>query len=753
MIKLEMDKAFILQICTSLVFIKLYINSEKLPDSFGVFLFRNFSTLEGQIVFDELCDFAISATRLNARIASYKRNQSMEDYKIRFLEYLECTDPEHWIAISAFPLFEYEKKSKMFLCEQPLVLEEEKRKEFRTLFLTYVLGLNKKSLFTPPDQSLYKIGTTKYNDGGTVKVDSIRADRPDSGFLYQKTMTKHLVTREIWLPGKSIKVNNSFWMNIGMQLLREEPAYPSVDPHETFELIKERLNGIFIFDLPGFGFQFPRELLSIAIDVLQATYPSSQMEEHAHIAQEILSNVNVQLENRRIITPIRGIGLGYYESLKTLCILAILKRYNPISIYGDQGLISNKFFSEPIYTLASFGFLVDEEKCDIKQDTVKWSGYRMSRRLDFKKPRLFWSKVFGALTSQTHWERKKGLQSIQAESPKFYSGIDRYISFHYEHIFGFEFFRSDSMLNFYNTGVSKRTPVIEGYKKTTKVEHMLPPSTLVCSDIGLYNLPDSTDFTKSEARDFSKKRKEAFRSTKRPIDDLLSLYIHPRIEQRKKLYSRAPRGALPEWADLRLVATTGATTGRITYGLQDKEIMYAMKFQCFAPNPFMSRAMGGYSLLTKYHRQVIAPEESREIAVFLSSKELYTNFLVKRYDQDLDLYDYDFYRYKDYIPDVAYNSLRPPKRSLTISTSPSLKKVVKRSRLYDFNDKLLSILNPKEEENDNSSVDSLGFTKTKLRKESVVSESLRDESDEISIDFDEADLDYDILDCLSDISE
>jgi len=645
-------------------------------------MWKNYMPLEGQVIYQDLVDFATESEWLRRR---YRVTHLEDKDRIRTLIYLRDTPVDSWLPASAFPLFEYEKKSKMFLCKEVLDLPHEKLMLFRNSFITYLRKLDVKHLFQPPAESLYKTGLTKYHDSGEVQIDNVKPKSFTSGFLYQKTMTKHLVTREIWLPDKSTKINNSFWMNIGVQLLRADPRYPSVDPLETLEIIKERLNGVAVFDLPGFGFQYPREYLIIIADVLQSFYPSDFLEEQSNILRLLLTDVKVRMPNGEVLRPPRGIGLGYYESLKTLGILCLVDEFNPISVYGDQGIIPVEHARSVVKKLQDFSFIIDNDRVDIRQNTVKWSGYRMSRRLDFQKPKIVFSKLFGALTSDYHWERKKGLQSFSAEHPDKYAKIEKYVAYQYQRIFGWEFFPGDSLLNFYNLGVTN-APVQEGYKRLTDVEQLVPPGEKDMN-IEIFSLPDAKSYSKAEAKDFSIRRKRLFKSTT-VKDDLLLLYMKPRILQRNKVKSRAPRGALPLWADLRLLAKFGTTTGRLTSGLDGVDLHYAVKHQCFASDPFGSRANGGYIVLTQYHRQKISSEEAREVASVLQGSEVYGSFNVHRYDQPIEIGYNASSRYRDYSPDIETSTLKPPKRALSINTSSSTKKVIKKRTLLSDNDQI-----------------------------------------------------------------
>jgi hypothetical protein len=430
-------------------------------------------------------------------------------------------------------------------------------------------------------------------------------------------------------------------------------------------------------------------LLIVIVEQLASLYPSEIMEEQSNIAKEILNDTYITMEDGCVKRPPRGIGLGYYEALKTLGILSIISKYSPISVYGDQGIYPLHWGRVPMEELAYFGFIVDYDKLDMHQNTLKWAGYRMSKKLPLKKPKKLWSSILGALRGNYHWERKKSLESVSEDRYNDYRKIDKYISYFYERMFGYEFFPSDSCGNFYNMGV-RVGPCIEGFKKTTLVERLSVPKEEESNPL-FYSLPDSRTFKKSESKKFQIKRKDLYRKTKTPLNDVLHLYMSPRIKQRHKPRSRAPLGALPMWADLNLLYQTGCHSGRVTYGLDGLDIHYAVKHQCFAPNPFQSRSMGGYEILTDWHRSVISNEEDRYVADTLTSDTVYNQCRVGRFDRIL-LSQADEWRYRDFVPDISLSYLRPPKRSLS-TKSEATSKVAKVKRVRVTLDPLRQLIN------------------------------------------------------------
>jgi len=312
-------------------------------------LLRNMWNIEFQMFYLKALDrFSQSMrfTRKSSKLGAPKAPFYPEEYDIQYSELqisvIRCLyylDPELWIPVTVFPRLSFEAESKMDLAFIPLSLTDDDLSKFRRIVINFIRSLDLRSIYIPTPELILKVTSARYNDGGTVRRDYELPHSPlNSGFLYQKFNPKPLQPREVWLPDKATKINNQFWMMIGRQILKSVPYYPDDDPEVTHEAIKSKLVWAFgYFDLPGYGFQYPREYLVIISEVIARFFSNPDIFEFATIFKKICSSVRVQLPDGTFKFPPRGIGLGYYEDLKTIGIMALLhyKGIEPISVYGD----------------------------------------------------------------------------------------------------------------------------------------------------------------------------------------------------------------------------------------------------------------------------------------------------------------------------------------------------------------------------------------------------------------------------------
>jgi hypothetical protein len=457
-------------------------------------------------------------------------------------------------------------------------------------------------------------------------------------FLYQKVLSQPLTMREIWLPGKGIKANNTFWMVLSRQLLAKDKVYPDSDVVKTWERIRSFIDGALLrFDMSGFGFQFPREYLEICASVISELYPMSEVDEQFDILSAILKGITVTTDSG-VVKPLRGIGLGYYEDLKTMTILSILKKYDPISVYGDQGLLKLIAY-EAIFELQRFQFIVEDKKVEwvgsTECPTVKWAGATMSA-VSLETSRRFSDNLLGAFFSRFHWERKLNLRSISRSFPE-YRRVQKILSFWYEEYFGWEFHRGESTSHFDNGGINM-FGYTSGYTKLYKVQRMIAPYDPILFD-PLYLTPfkaaSRKTFPWKQAKDFSKKRKEVFKHTQ-VNNSICYDYVHPRVRMQNTPYKGAK--ILPGWADLLYIARYGRSSGSFTFGLSPPAIRNAYSKFPFSSLPTRCQATGGYRVLTRYAAPGIPTSEDLEeceLLVELSSRSIVK---VRRCDLHQDPY-------------------------------------------------------------------------------------------------------------------
>ncbi|WWB00173.1 putative RNA dependent RNA polymerase [Hortiboletus rubellus ormycovirus 1] len=518
-------------------------------------------------------------------------------------------DFENLLSLSLFPLWDIEKPSKTDqLCWLPYNSEHEP--EFRELIRKFWQKYCPDNLFVPSWEACHKVSSKKFNDAGEVRYDYETPHDWNSGFKLQSFLTGPLTRREVWLPGRVTKMSNSFWFSLIAQIIRKVPYYANNydTAEELWQSIKDKLQGnAVLFDVTGFGIQFPRSLLAIAAEeLLQLYMPSQYTQERLSELQKIMSVVWLEKPDGSFCKPDRGIGLGYYETLKTCCVLAILDHTDPISIFGDQGLIPftlKKRANHPRTLLSKFGFIFAKpEKARILPDIesgVIWGGAFMTR--DSFMERKSWSSLLaGALTGQYHWERKSALESLTF--PDNANHIWKYLSFQYEIIFGYEFYKSESIKHFRDLGVNPRALPDVGNVTTLSVYRLETPKSEFVSNMARSPFPTKERIPRGVAKRFSRKRLNVFKKGE-VVNTFLYEYSSPRIEMnntKKPVLTELAR-VTPFWLSVRELVLNYVDTGTISYCLPEHDLRRALERFPLAVNPFEARSTGGYKILTHWH--------------------------------------------------------------------------------------------------------------------------------------------------------
>jgi len=584
-----------------------------------LWIFKHFLTSDMQKCYQQWRDFYLDhePETIHKKPVLISDIMIVKVYKVdlvlfrRLERYFNKLEEHYFLPLSCFPLIDPGKPGKMELAFRPYTIDEEMKKSVKDMVTSYLVKLEMESLFIPPPDILWKIGNQKYNDNGVPRFDYETPTSFDSSFLYQKFLASPLQMREVWLPGKGIKMNNTFWMIICRQFLSKDKRYPSPNIQETWERIKPVIasldpgwGGLLRFDISGFGFQYLREWLEIGASAITELYPNSVLDEGYLILSNILSRVSVQMENGHYVYPPRGIGLGYYEDLKTIVMMAILDKFDPVSLYGDQGILRYDAIMAPT-ELKNYQFIIDDMKiedcCSTVDKTIKWGGAAMSATR-LRRVNRFSDDLIGAFFGRFHWERKMGLRAVMAENPYLYSKHRHKVICLYQRFFGYEFFRGEAFLHFNNCGVNMYD-YSKGYNSLYKVQRLVAPY-----DNNLYDGLFLTPFKRYKpkvvpykvGKEFDRKRRIVFRSTKMS-DDTLYNYLHPVYEDVGNSPVKAIK-MLPLWADLLYIVNYGRSSGSITYGLSPPAVRKAYHQYPFHHMPCKAAATGGVRPKTAWHR-------------------------------------------------------------------------------------------------------------------------------------------------------
>jgi hypothetical protein len=287
-------------------------------------VYKRLFYLEGQEEYEEFLSHFVGEKLYSETPGMGKAPKSKFQHLVRespWREFLDHISMEHMIPLSALPMWELPDTGKTDrLCYQPY--DNSHEPEFREKFVSFLKKYAPGKIFVPTVESCFHPSTKKYNDGGEVRTDFEPPQNDwNSGFKLQSFMTQPLSKREVWLPGRIFKIQNNFWFSIAEQIVRNVPYYANnfSTTEELWESIHRRLMGYcVIYDVSGFGLQFPRSLLRIAAEEIRDFYHSSpQFEECVDSLNSYLDKVWLQYPDGSIKNPTRGIGLGYYELLKT----------------------------------------------------------------------------------------------------------------------------------------------------------------------------------------------------------------------------------------------------------------------------------------------------------------------------------------------------------------------------------------------------------------------------------------------------
>jgi len=630
---LNVDKDLIRVIYNSWVMFKIARSFRPERSSIYVYILKNCSDLEGQRIYDDVYEQYTEQPYETTR-DFYKSRYPNDSIQVRLMEYFYHEDP-HWILpLSVFPRIDFEK-SKMHYAFEDYTINPELLKEVHEKVFEYIMRLDIEEIFMPRGDVMQKYGTQRYNDGGIVRYDFERPKNSfDSSFKYQRFLTMPLTPREVWLPGKAIKQNNAFMMNIHRQILKRDPVYPSTDPLVNFSRIKPYLKkGFLKFDISGFGFQYVRELLTAGNRAIQELFPCSEYDEQTNIMEQILESVSVEMPNGDILYPKRGIGLGYYEDLKTIIMIALLQSSHPISIYGDQGLL-DPFALEFAEELARFSFIMNWEKVDFgsSEGQTRWGGCIFNKENKAViKPKLYMENILGAFFSRHHWERKLAIRGFAKHFPDVYVKIQNTVSDMYERTFGYEFYKSECRTSFDNGGLTLK-PRNVGHLRLWNIRGYMSPVSAMVFDT-TYQTPFKLAFDHKvsfkESKLFSKKRKAIYKSNG-INDSTLYDYTNPVIVYNKK-ETILPR-SLPKWADFNLIVYHSMSSGSLTCGLEGEEVKNAVVRQQFSSDPFRARATGGYSIDTLWRTSRPPDQEWLDVADVLMDLDKAHSLYVRRAD-------------------------------------------------------------------------------------------------------------------------
>jgi len=564
--------------------------------------------------------------------------------------------PAHVIPLSFFPLWKIDKPSKTKEVGN-LPYSDAMEGEFRSKVREFLAKYCPDSIVIQSPEACYNPSVKRYADKGKVKRDYEIPEDWKGEYVVQSFLTGPLTLREVWLPPRITKLNNTFWFSLISKILRNVPYYANNydTPEELHRQIKDKIQGYLMsFDITGFGLQYPRSMLRIIAEEIQLLY-------HAHWAldiqvaqfKDILDDVLVKFPDGTYMEPTRGIGLGYFETMKTIGILALLDASNPVAIFGDQGICPFSMRdrkNSPREVLPKYGFhfkthqstgeslgkTIILPKCETG---IILAGCLMTPEHCVQMKSTF-APFSGALSGEFHWERKAALLSCK------WSGdatiMERYIPFQYELAFGSEFYRGESICHPNNLGLNESAPEVIGLTRYTNVLRLVAPKVNIEAVHMLTPFAHrAPPVDRKIAKKFHKKRFHAYRANVLHWSPYYES-THPTFRMnrlKKPVLPDAARGT-PWWLAVRSLLLNDIDIGRITYGITDPSALAsAMAKYSLTENPWEARVTGGITVTSRHPEKFGVRTEHLEIArAILASKRNEFGLTIFRKDKSLPAY-------------------------------------------------------------------------------------------------------------------
>ncbi|WPV08070.1 MAG: RNA-dependent RNA polymerase [Verticillium dahliae ormycovirus 2] len=501
----------------------------------------------------------------------------------------------------AFPSFNLDKESKMWLCNEKPPPEEcilSVKEKIRKVILKY----GPKEITIPAPEAVKSLGPSLYSDGHVPRCDF---EKPEItwkySWTYQKFKTDAQTEREIWLPPKSYKMCSSWWHFYVEPICKKIPWLVSNDTMKEVRLnLHKRFKPCKSIDLKGFGLQFPHEYILGCMDVINEVYPCEEAEEYRSSVANMLRILSVKMDDGTHVKPIRGVGLGYFSNIMSLVVASLLEEFDVVQMFNDDILIPSDHYEKGIKKLTDHKFIINEKKSGHMWHKVPmFANVSMARNgtLMYYEVQGLKAAVF---LKKYHYERK----SIHIAAPWVYRWKQ---TFHYERIFGYEVRRLESQDHPSDLGLTPSAPFRTGWVKGGLLrKYKSPKDGLSEEERRIWSISFPWKTPKDD--NFRIAREKAIQKYKDHIwyteyDE----YLNPRIEDKVDGKTMNPDFflagySLPRWADLQSVLFNHETTGRTTMGTYPKRAAYYMLNYLLSDNPIHSWISGGYDVISPFYR-------------------------------------------------------------------------------------------------------------------------------------------------------
>jgi len=503
-------------------------------------------------------------------------------------------------SINAFPDFDLQKESKMYLTQLDKPTEEmiaSVKERVRQVLKSF----GPRSVNLPDRESAFKFGPSYYSDGHVTKSDF---ERPEFGWSsswdYQKFKTDPRTEREVWLPNKMYK-NCSSWWHFALEPIIDKIPY--VVGNNTITEVRKDLFKRFVpcrkIDLKGFGLQFPQEYILACQDIFLEYYPDAEALDYRQLTEALFKKMSIKMGDLEYVKPKRGVGLGYFGNVMTLVVYAILQGCGVVKMFNDDILVDKNLFEKALKELTDHALVINEKKTGgewIK--SAYFAGTLMTNKgsLRFYEAQGEYAAIFN---KRYHYERKSMINSLPWPS--------RWLaSYHYERLFGYELQKCEAFLHPEMLGLDPSAPITQGYVRGGILrKYMTPPQPEDDTFRALW-IATMPWKEKHDKKDFNKQRKQLKSKIHSIYYTEVDEYLNPRIEERG-LKRASPDFHLgnyqfPRWADLRHLIGHGVTSGRVTHGNYPRRTAYHMLNYLHSKSPIESWITGGYEIVSFFYR-------------------------------------------------------------------------------------------------------------------------------------------------------
>jgi hypothetical protein len=452
-------------------------------------------------------------------------------------------------------------------------------------------------------------------------------------------MTGALVTREVWLPSKAYKYNSIWWHQyVGPINDVVKHLVTSDSPLEIANSFFKGYRPCKFIDLKGCGLQYPREYILIIMEVINKLYPSAEGEEHMNIAKSLFDNILIEEDDGEMYHPLRGVGLGYYTNLMVLASAIMLSDCEIFKMFSDDILIFEEDYQKGIDSFLSYNMILNYKKCgELWYKSPMFAGCQFYTDDQNISTLLLENAELSAIfTKRYHHERKSIARSLNKNTIM-------YFCYHYEKLFGYEFFKGESVLHPQNLGINTLAFPIKGWRDDYFISKMNNVKKKDESNEFIY--PHPSNPTRKEMKLLHFKRKEAYKH-RTFCDVTYEEYLHPQIEERgrglrNKLDSIAR--STPIWSEFNQMVYKHTEVGKYSLNIDKSKVNKALGLFPFSDNPMACYQRGGYDIITPYYYPMPAEDAKQQLAeLVLVCKKENQKWAEASFDRSTEFYRLDW---------------------------------------------------------------------------------------------------------------